>query len=175
MASDFVYLGLALAVFAVGLQYIPIEFFFRMFAHRIPSKEEFLMIKKTLGIMACLALVVIAIEIIKIIVDWGVHIYKSLASESLWIRATTTSACVVIIVIFLVWFAHRLLVTAKKIKIEPTETEILTAKLNELIDVLKNKIDTPTNIENGTIVKLDITLEGSNVEKPNEPKKEKRE
>jgi hypothetical protein len=139
LSQDFTLLGLSLAVFAVGLQYIPIAFFFRVIKHKSPTKEEVLMIRKILGIIAVLALIVVLWMIPKTIIDLSFAIADSFVTNanttvSLWIRNTIAIEGMLIGFGLLILFALRIWKTSKHITIEKTDTEILIEKLDRLID-----------------------------------------
>jgi hypothetical protein len=175
VSQDFVYLGLALAVFAVGLQYIPIEYIPKFLIGRKPTKKDSIMIRKILGILASLAFLVIIYEVFAILIHWGVSIANSsrLANDSLCVRDIKAIICVATIVILLDIIGHVLWKASKNEEIEPSENEKLitktgelAAKLDELIDVLKQNAETK--------VKGEITskkLDTNSVEKPNETTK----
>jgi hypothetical protein len=175
VSQDFVFLGLALAVLAVGLQYIPIEHIPK-FLGRKPTKKDSIMIRRIIVIITSLAFLAVIFFSFKIIWDGWFYVFHlpRLATESVQTRGIIATICVATVVIAVGIIISVFWKASDNEEFEPSENEKLTtalkkqtAKVDELIDVLKQYIETE--------VKSDVTskkTDADSVEKPNETKKE---
>jgi hypothetical protein len=141
-SQDIAILGFVLAVFAIGLQYIPIDFLFRFFKRRKPTEEELNMIRKILGIIAIIALVFILFIIPKTMADLSFMIASLLIPStdttlSLWGWRILVGEVITIQILVVYYIIRRIWKISKRISIEKTDTEIVKDNTTQLLEALK--------------------------------------
>jgi hypothetical protein len=139
-----------LAIFAVGLQYIPIEFYFQYFRHRKPTQGEVLMIKKLLGITSLVSLILVLFWGVITIIDMAFSLANSFPANQLQ-RNIIGSEIILISIGVLAYFIVLAWKASKRISIEPIETE----KIDNKMDILVTKIDKLIDIESKSIQSRD--------------------
>jgi predicted permease len=169
LSQDAVLLGILLAIFTIGLQYIPIEFFFRFFKHRNPTKEEILMVRKILGIIAVIAFVLLCFWILKTVVDLAFYIadlFVTIGSIGLLQRNLIATEGIVLGFSFITYCALLAWRNSKRLKIEKTETENLTDSTNSMngkLDLMAETNSELVEINKQILLELKrITYKGDN-------------
>ena len=127
---------LALAIFAVGLPFLPIELIFHAFAHRKPKPREIAMIGRFLGVVSLFALVVLIVYIPLTLVKLSFMIANVIATtfpcHQMMMRNIFAVVITLILLGLLAWLIKYLWRKSKQIKFEPTDTQKMMTELKGL-------------------------------------------